>query len=112
GGRGTPTPRLSPKPGETTWDGHANGRLLRPGTYTLEVGALDLAGNSTPPTERRRVHVRSRYIALAARRITVRAGSRFEIGVSTDAVRYRWQLGARKGRKGGHVLPRAGAAHP
>ena len=104
GGRRILKTHLHPQSGKTTWDGHARGRLLRPGMYTLEVGALDLAGNSTPPAERRRVHVRIRYIALAASRLTARAGKRFEIGVSTDALHYRWQLGARKGRNGGGVL--------
>jgi hypothetical protein len=90
--------------GKTNWGGIAGNRLVRPGSYTLEVGAVDLAGNSTPIADRQRVHVRLRYIDLAAKRIVARAGKRFEIGVSTDAVRYRWQLGARKGRNGGGVL--------
>jgi hypothetical protein len=50
------------------------------------------------------VHVKLRYIVLASRHIVARAGKRFEIGVSTDAVRYRWSLGKRKGRNGGGVL--------
>jgi hypothetical protein len=90
--------------GKTNWGGIAGNRLVRPGSYTLEVGAVDLAGNSTPIADRQRIHVRLRYIDLAAKRIVARAGKRFEIGVSTDAVRYRWQLGARKGRNGGGVL--------
>ncbi|HET8527363.1 MAG TPA: FlgD immunoglobulin-like domain containing protein [Gaiellaceae bacterium] len=82
----------------------AHDLLSRPGRYTLELGAVDLAGNSTPVDQRWRVHVRVRYIELANSRIVVRAGKRFEIGVSTDAVRYRWKLGARAGRNGGAVL--------
>jgi hypothetical protein len=93
-----------PAEGAATWKGIAHGRLLRPGQYTLEVGALDLAGNRTPADKRARVSVRIRYIALASRHFAVRAGKPFEIGVSTDAVRYHWELGKRKGRNGGGVL--------
>ena len=68
------------------------------------MGALDVAGNVTPPDDRVRVHVKLRYIVLASRHIVARAGKPFEIGVSTDALRYHWQLGKRKGRNGGGVL--------
>lgn len=90
--------------GGTTWDGTVGARTLPPGTYTIEVGAVDLAGNRTPVDQRVRMQVAIRYITLASRRFTVRAGKPFEIGVSTDAVRYHWQLGKRKGRNGGGVL--------
>jgi hypothetical protein len=94
-----------PVHGSTPWAGRLpDGRQLPPGTYTLQVGALDLAGNSTPPDKRIRVRVKLRYIELAAPRIVARAGKRFAIGISTDAAKYRWQLGARKGRNGGPVL--------
>jgi hypothetical protein len=104
GGRRILLTHFYPQEGSVSWNGLAHGGLLRPGRYTLEVGALDRAGNRTPPEERVRVHVRLRYIVLASRRIAARAGKRFEIGVSTDATRYHWQLGARKGRNGGGVL--------
>jgi flagellar hook capping protein FlgD len=104
GGRRIQLTHLYPQRGATTWAGAAHGHTLRPGTYTLEVGALDLAGNSTAPGDRQRIHVRIRYIALATRHLTARAGKRFEVGVSTDAPKYRWQLGGRKGRNGGAVL--------
>lgn len=93
-----------PASGAVAWKGVAHNHLLRPGQYTLEVGALDLAGNRTPPEQRVRIHLRIRYIVLASRRFTVRAGKPFEIGVSTDAVHYHWQLGRREGRNGGGVL--------
>jgi hypothetical protein len=104
GGRRILLTQFHPQSGKVAWAGNAHGHLLRPGTYTLEVGALDLAGNSTPAADRWRLHVRLRYIALAANRILARAGKPFEIGVSTDAIRYHWQLGKRKGRNGGGVL--------
>lgn len=93
-----------PTTGSLSWHGLAHGRLVRPGSYTLEVGAVDLSGNRTPADQRFRVHVRLRYIVLANRLIGVRAGRFFEVGVSTDARRYDWSLGARQGRKGGAVL--------
>jgi flagellar hook capping protein FlgD len=93
-----------PQRGSLTWKGTAHGHVLRPGQYTLEVGAVDLAGNRMPVEARARVHVRIRFIALASRRLVVRAGKPFEIGVSTDALRYHWKLGKRTGRNGGGVL--------
>ena len=93
-----------PAEGGVQWNGKVHGRLLRPGHYTLEIGAIDRAGNKTPVGERFRVHVRLRYIVLAAERLTVHAGRRFDIGVSTDARRYRWSLGTRDGRNGGALL--------
>jgi hypothetical protein len=104
GGRRILLTHFYPQEGSVSWHGLAHGGLLRPGRYTLEVGALDRAGNRTPPERRARVHVRLRYIELASRRISARPGKKFEIGVSTDAVRYHWQLGKRTGRNGGGVL--------
>jgi hypothetical protein len=90
--------------GSVSWHGNAHGATLPAGFYTLEIGALDQAGNSTPVAARVGVTVEIRYIALAAHRIVVHAGSRFEIGVSTDAKSYAWKLGAHKGRAAGPVL--------
>jgi flagellar hook assembly protein FlgD len=87
-----------PAQGNVSWDGQAEGETLPPGTYTLELGGLDLAGNTTPVANRWRIRVEIRYIALASNRITgARAGEPFEIGVSTDARRYAWKLGRRHG---------------
>lgn len=93
-----------PRSGTFTWSGNAQGVKLPQGWYTLEVGALDAAGNSTPVAKRQAVHVHLRYIALASRRIVVRAGTRFAVGVSTDAKRYGWKLGRRKSVASGSVL--------
>jgi hypothetical protein len=90
--------------GSVSWYGVANGSGLPAGTYTLEVGARDLAGNSTPVADRWRVHVRIRFVQLASHRIVASAGGRFEIGVSTDAARYSWKLGKREGVASGPVL--------
>ena len=58
--------------------------------------------------------MRIRYIELASQRIVARAGKRFEIGVSTDAKRYTWQLGSAEGRRvgPGAAAARADAARP
>jgi hypothetical protein len=91
--------------GKLEWGGRAAGRLLPPGMYVLTIGAVDVAGNRTPPAEDAHVRVQLRYIVLANKRITgVKAGKRFQIGVSTDAKRYRWTLGRRSGVAGGSVL--------
>jgi hypothetical protein len=104
GGRRVLYTHAHPQKGTVTWKGIGRHGLLRPGRYTLEIGAVDLAGNRTPVDGRWRVHVRLRYIALARGRIVAAAGKRFEIGISTDARRYHWKLGARKGVAGGPVL--------
>lgn len=96
-----------------TWSGRANGRLLPPGVYTLTVGAVDLAGNSTPLDRRARVRIELRYIRLANGRISgVAAGGRFDIGVTTDARQYGWKLGARKGVAHGPDLSLRAPARP
>ena len=79
--------------------------MLPPGVVTLAVGAVDDAGNATPMSQRARVRVEIRYITLASHRITgVVVGGPFTIGVSTDAARYAWRLGKRKGFASGPLL--------
>jgi hypothetical protein len=93
-----------PASGSFSWFGVANGRVLPQGAYTLEVGAVDLAGNSTAVADRQHVRVTIRFIQIASRRIVVSPGKRFSIGIATDAKRYRWQLGGRKSFASGPVL--------
>jgi hypothetical protein len=93
-----------PASGSFSWFGIANGRPLPQGRYTLEVGATDPAGNTTPVEKQQQIQVTIRFIQLASHRIVVPAGKRFSIGVSTDAKRYHWQLGARKSVAKGPVL--------
>jgi hypothetical protein len=83
------------------WNGKVALRLLPPGSYRLRVYAVDLAGNRSAPLE---VRVRLRYITLALHRLSAPAGATFRVGVSTDAKRYRWQLGARRGIAHGATL--------
>jgi len=88
-----------------SWAGRFEGKRLPPGTYTLTLGAVDLAGNTTPVARQAHVRVELRYITLASRRIAgLRAARRFDIGVSTDAKRYSWKLGARRGEARGPDL--------
>jgi hypothetical protein len=93
-----------PQSGGVSWYGTSDDAVLPAGTYTLEMGAVDPFGNSTPVAERFRVTVQIRYITIAAHRITVAAGHRLVIGVSTDAKRYAWRLGKVKGHSRSHVL--------
>ncbi len=96
-----------------TWDGVVDKQLLPPGTYTLSIGAVDAAGNATPVARRARILVQIRYIVLASHTITgVTAGRKFDIGVSTDAKRYRWTLGARSGVATGPDLVLRAPAKP
>jgi hypothetical protein len=90
--------------GSISWYGNGPSGTLRPGTYTLQVGAVDPTGNSTPPAKRARVRVEVRYIKLANTRIVARAGRPFVIGVSTDAKRYSWTLGRRRGKSSSNAL--------
>ncbi len=90
--------------GSVTWSGRTDGHLHPPGTVTLSIGAVDLAGNAIPAAQRPQVQVTIRYITLANRRIAAAAGTRFDIGVSTDARRYGWLLGGRHGFAHGPVL--------
>ena len=91
--------------GAFAWYGTIDGAVLPPGTYTIDVGAIDAAGNATPVAERGRVRVELRYIRLASHRIVgVRRSRSFQIGVSTDAPSYTWKLGARHGTASGPLL--------
>jgi flagellar hook assembly protein FlgD len=98
---------------KVSWNGKVSGRLLPPGSYTLVVSALDLAGNRA--AEVQQVTVRLRYIALSAARVSVSPDARIRIRVSTDAKRYRWTLGSRAGFASGPVLklraPRAAGTY-
>jgi hypothetical protein len=90
--------------GTISWFGHGPAGLLEPGAYTLTLGAVDPIGNTTPLAMRRDVRVEIRYITLASTHIVAQAGGRFEIGVSTDAKRYSWQLGQGHGTASSPLL--------
>ena len=95
------TRRAAASPGT----GRRTGRLLPPG---------DVHARARRGRPRRQQHagrrargacrVEIRYITLASRASRASPGTPFEIGVSTDARRYTWQLGRRKGVASGPVL--------
>ena len=95
---------------KVSWNGKVDGKLLPPGTYTLVVGAVDLAGNRA--TKMQQVAVTLRYIALSTAHVTVNPDARFRIRVSTDAKRYHWALGARSGFASAHLLKLRAARSP
>ena len=70
-------------------------RGRRRGSYQLSVAAVDAAGNRTRETGP--FDVRIRYVNIAAEVIRARPRAGFSIQVSTDARRYRWRLGSRRG---------------
>jgi hypothetical protein len=71
-------------------------RSRRRGIYNLRLSALDAAGNkSRRPTASSSVLVR--YVSIAPETIRVRPGRRFSVRISTDARRYSWRFGRRRG---------------
>jgi hypothetical protein len=72
------------------------------GLYALTLVATDLAGNESRPSVP--AVVRLRFISIAQTKVVVPTGVRFGVRVSTDAKRYAWRLGARRGVAGGATL--------
>lgn len=93
------------------WNGKAGGKTLKPGRYVLEVAAVDLAGNETPPAERKRVGVTVRDIALSETSIHVAAGAGFTVKVRTGALKYRWKLAGKHGTEKKRELHLRAPAH-
>jgi hypothetical protein len=77
------------------WYGKVGGKALDPGAYPARLAAVDPAGNVTERAAR--VQLTIRYVALGRKRVTVTAGARFPLRVSSDARRVAWQLGGRSG---------------
>jgi hypothetical protein len=90
--------------GALKWNGLHHGTPLPAGRHVLEIGAVDLAGNATPPSARKRVVVVLRDIALAESQVHVRAGARFSIRVQSSAATYTWRLDGRSGTSHAKVL--------
>ena len=81
--------------GSLVWYGIVNGRAVRPGSYDIRLRAIDQAGNRSLVT--REIPVRVRYVELAREHVAAVAGKRFKIGVSTDALSYRWLFAGTRG---------------
>jgi hypothetical protein len=77
------------------WNGKVGGRVLPPGTYSAQVGAVDPAKNLAERIGP--IQIVIRYVALGRKRISVTAGARFALRVSSDARLVRWSLGGRSG---------------
>lgn len=88
----------------TTWDGRTAHMPWKAGTYTLTVGAEDLAGNVTPAAQRKQVVVTIRYVAIARRRIQARSGARFSVRVEAEAGPYTWSFAHRHGTSRATIL--------
>jgi hypothetical protein len=89
--------RPSRPSGAIKWAGKLDGSTIAPGVYVFSVGAVDDAGNVTPPAGRKDVTVVVRFIDLSPHVLRVRAGARFSVLVETGARRYTWRLGKRHG---------------
>lgn len=82
---------------QVKWNGKVGGQTLPAGRYVLEVAAVDLAGNETPPAQRKRVVVRIRNIVLSDSSIHVAPRARFTVTVRTGAPQYTWRLAGAHG---------------
>lgn len=102
--------RFSRLTGKLTWYGIVNGKPVRPGTYELQLRAIDRAGNRSAAT--RAVPIRVRYVELARTQVQAVAGERFQIGVSTDARSYRWLFAKKRGTGRSRVLRLRAPAEP
>lgn len=74
---------------ELSWDGRADGRLLREGVYTLFARVSDVAGNLSPAV---RLSVRIRYVEVVPHVVIARRGARLRFRVLSDAARVSWRL--------------------
>ena len=71
-------------------------RGRRRGIYNLTLTALDAAGNkSRRPTAPSSVLIR--YVSISPETVRVRPGRPFSVRISTDARRYAWRFGSRRG---------------
>jgi hypothetical protein len=86
------------------WAGKVDFKSIPAGRYVLSIGAVDLAGNETPASERKDVTVVLRYVQVTPGRTTVKAGRHFKVHVETAARRYTWRLGQRHGERRGKTL--------
>jgi hypothetical protein len=98
--RGRPTRQRN----RIKWAGTLTGRPLRAGTHVLSIAARDAAGNETPVAARKKVTIVVRYIELAPRRLTVRAGRHFALHVQTGVSRFTWRIGHRGGAQRNKLL--------
>lgn len=94
--------------GTVQWNGRADALPRPAGVYRLQLRSIDQAGNEGSPT--RAFVVRIRYIEIPKRVIHARSGGRIVVPISTDAHRYTWRIGSRRGRASAHRLVLAAGA--
>jgi hypothetical protein len=104
GGRRVLLGRRTRPSGRVKWNGKAGGKRLPAGRYVLRVGAIDVAGNETPPTERKRVAVQIRYVALEGTPSRVSPGASFRVVVRTGAPKYTWRFAGAHGTETRRLL--------
>jgi len=80
------------------------------GSYSLSVATVDAAGNRSRPVGP--YPVRIRYVDIAAKLIRARPRAGFAVRVSTDAQRYAWRLGKRRGSARVRILRLRAPAAP
>jgi hypothetical protein len=111
GGRRVVFGRRTRTNGKVKWSGKVGGKTLPEGRYVLEVGAVDLAGNETPPAERKRVVIWIRDIALGETPSHVAPDARFTVKVRTEAPTYTWRFAGERGTAQKKVLHLRAPAH-
>ncbi len=88
--------------GQLQWYGRAAGSTFPAGTYRLQLVAEDEAGNVSRPVPAGTVRIR--YIDVTPAFVRVKVGSRFRVGVDTDAASYAWRFAGRSGDAHGPAL--------
>lgn len=81
--------------GVVQWFGTVDGGFVEPGTYRVQLGARDLAGNIAQWTKPTVVVARS--VALGRSRIVTAPRRSFAVLVSSDARRVSWRFAGRQG---------------
>jgi hypothetical protein len=88
--------------GTLTWNGRVDGKLQKPGRYTLSIAAQDAAGNRSKPSPFAVVTIR--YIDLGRTNISVAPQHRFAVFVLTDAQDISWFFARAHGGQRSHTL--------
>lgn len=92
-----------PLRGVVSWFGKVGRHALRPALYSMQLVAVDQAGNRT--VARPTLHVRLRYLTLLRTRVVVRVNARFGVRYNADARVVRWRFAGRTGTaRGGRIV--------
>ncbi len=94
--------RFESAEGTLAWSGLLDGKPAKAGAHTLEVVAVDTAGNRSAPS--RPMTVDLQHLALARSRIVVRPRERFGVGVISRSTTFAWRLNGGHGVQHGATL--------